>query len=172
MANKIALLVKVELTTRVVVDENATDEEIALASKKGLMAKIENDEILENMVEAIVDKECPYGSIEPVFYRNGDVHDFLLDCELITTDGMEIVIEKCAELLEKNPFHETEVMVDSKSATINLVKFNLFNEKNIVETITFDLNKINGFCKDCINDFDDKQMCSFCKGGSHITLAQ
>ena len=28
------------------------------------------------------------------------------------------------------------------------------------------------FCKNCINDYDDKQMCHFCKNGSHQTLGQ
>ena len=27
-------------------------------------------------------------------------------------------------------------------------------------------------CKDCVNDFDDPQMCMLCKNGSHKTLAQ
>ena len=28
------------------------------------------------------------------------------------------------------------------------------------------------FCKDCVNDFDDPQMCKMCKNGSHQTLSQ
>lgn len=28
------------------------------------------------------------------------------------------------------------------------------------------------YCKDCINDYDDPQMCKFCKNGSHQTLGQ
>lgn len=28
------------------------------------------------------------------------------------------------------------------------------------------------YCKDCINDYDDPQMCKFCKNGSHQTFAQ
>ena len=27
-------------------------------------------------------------------------------------------------------------------------------------------------CKDCINDYDDPQMCKFCKNDSHKTLGQ
>jgi hypothetical protein len=139
---KIALLVTVTLTTRVVVEDNATDEMIAEASKRGLRAKILNDEIVENM-DAINDTECPYGSIEPIDYRSGDVHEFLLDCDLITTDGMERVIEKCAELIEANSSDEVEVMVDKTYATINVVSYNIFNEKKIKETIVYALKDIN-----------------------------
>jgi hypothetical protein len=28
------------------------------------------------------------------------------------------------------------------------------------------------YCKDCTNDYDDPQMCKFCKNGSHQTLCQ
>lgn len=139
---KIALLVTVTLTTRVVVEDNATDEMIAEASKRGLRAIINNDEIVENM-DAINDRECPYGSLEPVSYRTGDVHEFLLDCELITTDGMERVIEKCAELIGPHSCDDVEVMVDTTNVTINVVKYNLWNEKEITETIVYALKDIN-----------------------------
>jgi hypothetical protein len=52
---------------------------------------------------------------------------------------------------------------------------NKIESKN-VETIDKKLNisdVINfNYCKDCINDYDDPQMCKFCKNGSHQTLGQ
>jgi recombinational DNA repair protein RecR len=28
------------------------------------------------------------------------------------------------------------------------------------------------YCKNCVNDYDDPQMCKFCKDGSHQTLGK
>lgn len=61
---KKALLVTVELTTRVVVNENATDEEIAEAIKPNLIERIQNNEAGENIVEIKHDKELPFGSLD------------------------------------------------------------------------------------------------------------
>lgn len=58
-SGKVAKLVYVSLMTRVVVDENATEEEIVEASKKNLLAKISND-LHENVEEVIDDEEMPY----------------------------------------------------------------------------------------------------------------
>lgn len=33
-------------------------------------------------------------------------------------------------------------------------------------------NSKNIHCKNCINDYDDPQMCIFCVNGSHQTLGQ
>lgn len=62
---KKALLVTVELTTRVVVDVDATDEQIAKAAGRNYIRRIENDEVLENIAEHGIkdDVEMPYGSL-------------------------------------------------------------------------------------------------------------
>lgn len=51
---KVAKLVTIELITRVIVDENATDEEIVEAAKAGFQEKLDNNELLENL-ESIKD---------------------------------------------------------------------------------------------------------------------
>lgn len=62
---KKALLVTVELTTRVVVDVDATDEQIAEAAGRNYIRRIENNEVLENIAEHGIkdDVEMPYGSL-------------------------------------------------------------------------------------------------------------
>lgn len=74
---KIAKLVTITLTTRVVVKANATEEEIARASKENFLSKISNNEIQENIDVIMDDEECPYdaktdetGSVLlPVYYQ-------------------------------------------------------------------------------------------------------
>jgi len=55
-----AKLVKVSLMTRVVVGDNATEEEILEASKAQLVDKIMN-ELGDNVEEVEDDEEMPYG---------------------------------------------------------------------------------------------------------------
>lgn len=61
---KVARLVEFSLRTRVVVDENATDDDIIKASYKGIQAKISNQELGDNLVEAELDEECPFGTFD------------------------------------------------------------------------------------------------------------
>lgn len=56
---KVAKLVYVSLVTRVVVDENATENQIIAAAKPKLIYKIV-DEILEHIEDIEDDTECPY----------------------------------------------------------------------------------------------------------------
>jgi hypothetical protein len=50
---------------------------------------------------------------------------------------------------------------------IKSTKVKSSNKKlNISSVINFN------YCKDCTNDYDDPQMCKFCKNGSHQTLTQ
>lgn len=60
---KVAKLVYVSLMTRVVVDENATDEEILEKCKVHFIDKIEN-EIFDHLESIEDDEECPYGTIK------------------------------------------------------------------------------------------------------------
>lgn len=58
---KVAKLVKVCLVTRVVVEENATDEEIL--QKCGMAFKLKvNEELSEHLDSIEPDVECPYGT--------------------------------------------------------------------------------------------------------------
>ncbi len=61
---KIAILVEFSLKTRVVVNEDATEYEIIKASYKGIQAKIINRELSDNLVEAELDCECPFGTFD------------------------------------------------------------------------------------------------------------
>jgi hypothetical protein len=81
---KVAKLVYYSFVTRVIVDENATEEEIIQASKTKMLDKVKN-ELGENIEEIIDDEECPISE--------GDVYfqpDFGNDDELITPDGIEL----------------------------------------------------------------------------------
>lgn len=72
---KVAKLVTVTLTTRVVVDTNATDEQIAEAAAPNLIAKIRNDEVLDNMDEPVEDTTMPFGSLKTDVYYQPDLDD-------------------------------------------------------------------------------------------------
>lgn len=56
---KVAKLVAVSFLTRVVVEENATEEEILEKAKSNFAFKIE-DELSENLEYIVDDIECPY----------------------------------------------------------------------------------------------------------------
>ena len=58
---KVAKLVYYSFMTRVVVDEDATESKIVLASKKNMLAKV-NIELGENLEEISSDDECPFGT--------------------------------------------------------------------------------------------------------------
>ncbi len=56
---KVAKLVYVSMVTRVIVDEDATDEQIIQASKNSFVEKVRN-ELGENLEEIVDDEEVPY----------------------------------------------------------------------------------------------------------------
>jgi phosphoribosyl-dephospho-CoA transferase len=60
--NKVAKLVSVTLTTRVVVDENASDEQIFDAALPRLKEKAK-EEMFENLDDIVNDMECPYDPV-------------------------------------------------------------------------------------------------------------
>jgi len=60
---KVAKLVEISLMTRVVVEENATDEEIVNAAQSKIVDKALN-EIHENIGEIYNDDECPFGTFD------------------------------------------------------------------------------------------------------------
>jgi hypothetical protein len=111
---KIAKLVMVSLMTRVIVDENATDEEIVAQSIKGIQAKIDNDELVENIDSIEIDTSLPYGSLIqdasecPVCNRSQyvrpdyDYPDSMNCCDACgsewVVDGVEITLDARDEL--------------------------------------------------------------------------
>lgn len=58
----VAKLVYVTLVTRVIVDESDDEVAIMAKAKKGFQAKIDNDELVENILKIKKDKECPHGT--------------------------------------------------------------------------------------------------------------
>ena len=56
---KVAKLVAVSFLTRVIVEENATEEEVLEKAKSNFAFKIE-DELSENLEYIVDDIECPY----------------------------------------------------------------------------------------------------------------
>lgn len=68
---KVAKLVAISLLTRVIVDENATEEEILEKAVPKFMEKV-NQEIGEHLEYITDDEECPYGTFDEeveVFYQ-------------------------------------------------------------------------------------------------------
>ena len=60
---KVAKLVMVSMMTRIVVEENATDEQMLEASKPAFLMKI-NTEIGEHLEQIVDDTECPFGTFD------------------------------------------------------------------------------------------------------------
>jgi len=63
---KVAKLVAYSFMTRVLVDENATDEQIIDASKQMIKLKVQ-DELSENLESIEDDEECPIGTMDTDF---------------------------------------------------------------------------------------------------------
>ena len=61
--SKVAKLVLVSMMTRIVVEENATDEQMLEASKAAFLEKI-NTEIGEHLEQIVDDTECPFGTFD------------------------------------------------------------------------------------------------------------
>lgn len=62
MRKQVAKLVYFTLLARVVVDEDASDEQIVAMAKPRILASINNDELGENVEKIIEDLECPANS--------------------------------------------------------------------------------------------------------------
>ena len=60
MDKKVAKLVYLNLLTRVVVDEDATEEEIIKASRHKFIDKVSDESFGENIEDIVDDEECPY----------------------------------------------------------------------------------------------------------------
>lgn len=60
MAEKVAKIVTISLSTRVVVDVDATDEDIVADAESQFRSKIDNGEAFENLDNIRDDDEMPY----------------------------------------------------------------------------------------------------------------
>jgi hypothetical protein len=81
---KVARLVEFSLMTRVIVDENATEDQIIKASYKGIQDKIDNRELGDNLVENDLDEECPFGTF--------DTDDPMVTLVLLSTVDQKYVV--------------------------------------------------------------------------------
>lgn len=110
---KVAKLVTVSFVTRVVVKENATEEQILNEAKKGFQAKLDNNELVDNLESIKDDEELPYGEAPedqnecPVCNRHNtrpdtDSPDSMRSCDDCgcdyVVDGMEITLDPRDEL--------------------------------------------------------------------------
>ena len=59
---KVAKLVTVEVTTRVIVDENDSEEKIMEVALPRLIRNLNESGCMDNLVDIIDDEECPFGS--------------------------------------------------------------------------------------------------------------
>lgn len=64
MSKKVAKIVTYSLSTRVVVDELCTNEQIVNSTYKNILAKVQNGELNENLESIKDDTECPVGTFE------------------------------------------------------------------------------------------------------------
>ncbi len=64
MSKKIAKLVSFTLTTRVVVDVNATDADCIQAALPKVTEIVLNNELSENLEDIMDDTEVPYGTLD------------------------------------------------------------------------------------------------------------
>lgn len=60
---KVAKLVMVSLMTRVIVDEGSTDEQILEKAKARFQAKLDNNELMDNL-ESIEDDEAQFHTVK------------------------------------------------------------------------------------------------------------
>lgn len=110
---KVAKIVEFSLRTRVIVDENATMDEIIAASYKGIQDKIDNRELGDNLDYLEDDEVVPYGEAPddklecPVCNRHNtrpdyDSPDSMRCCDDCgadwVVDGMEITLDPRDEL--------------------------------------------------------------------------
>ena len=87
MSKKVAKLVAVSLLTRVVVSEDATDEEIMQTAKANYQKKLDNNELMDNLEYIDDDTEMPFGDgIGDVYYQP----EFEDDKLPISVDGKEL----------------------------------------------------------------------------------
>ncbi len=89
MSNKVAKFVEVTITARVIVDENATEEQILEAAKKRIQYKALN-EYSESGVKVYNDEDCPYDPTDPE--DNPNVEEFVRNFGL-TDKNMATVLK-------------------------------------------------------------------------------
>lgn len=118
MAKKVAKLVHLSLITRVVVDEDASDEEIINSCYPNIQAKIDNNELGENVEDIRNDTECPAGS-------------FKFD-KLITSNDVQV-----GDVIKLNGDNFAKTYVKKQQEEIDRGEFGNFEEAFTEEEVLF-----------------------------------
>jgi hypothetical protein len=102
--SKVAKLIEVSLMVRVIVDENATEEQIIAASYDKFQDKLDNRELGDNLVSIENDTECPFGTFdtdnEKEFITKKMVENashYLSDGDISTREMVERIMEHSEE---------------------------------------------------------------------------
>ena len=101
-SKKVAKLVAISLMTRVIVDEDATDEQIVQEAKKNFQAKLDNNELMDNLESIENDEEIPFGEGHLDVYfqpdlEHPDVHKMIMNGEFNSFDVFKSK-EKCKKI--------------------------------------------------------------------------
>lgn len=124
---KVAKLVYYSFVTRVVVDDDATDQDIIIESKRKILEKV-NNELSENLEDIVDDEECPIGTFET---------------DLPSIDRVILNVQ------------EKQYLVIGKGIPVQLRKFDSFSDWDSVENLdgepVFDVQIDND--PDCDNPY-------------------
>ena len=165
---KKAVLVTVTLITRVIVEDNLTDEEIVDKAKKGFQDKIDNDELNENLDSIVDDTECPFGTIE----ADKEQQYLLTDCnkihvlgshgvtlnekirdeelfEYIIIDRKDFIEDLIGWISEANSTNK-QMMKDDLEMLMNVKDDYIFSSISTNEYITKDDSNFNETCEEII----------------------
>lgn len=99
---KIAKLVTATVTTRVVVNTNATEEEIAEAANSGLRTALQTSGVLDFITEIKDDTQVPFGTLKD----EKSIIDMVI--EQFKKDIAEQDVTAIAELLKSCPIQRLE----------------------------------------------------------------
>lgn len=124
---KVAKLVYYSFVTRVVVDDDATEDDIITESKRKILEKV-NNELSENLEDIVDDEECPIGTFET---------------DLPSIDRVILNVQ------------EKQYLVIGKGIPVQLRKFDSFSDWDSVENLdgepVFDVQIDND--PDCDNPY-------------------
>ena len=140
--SKVARLVEFSLLTRVIVEENATEDQIIKASYKGIQAKIDNRELGDNLVDNDLDDECPFGTFDTDNPRVTVVLLSTVDKKyLVTGRGLPLQIISFVDYsdwdsikgMDDNAVLDCEIDFDDSVEEKDMDKFYSFQTVNLVE---------------------------------------
>jgi len=78
---KVAKIVAVSLLTRIIVEENATEEQMMQIARPKLISALNEDGLLDHVECIEPDEECPYGSLDMDKFEEHVDSCFNPDCQ-------------------------------------------------------------------------------------------